>query len=682
MIKELIECLEYQDYINYSDEKLLQEEIYSYLVAFEVDREVQLEKGLGIIDFIVTFPEGTRVGIELKTKPKGSELFRQLHKYARSEKIDLLILVTTKEVDVVEKINEKEVYYINISHNALLSTKKNEFKQLSKDKMVYGNIHFDPNHNEWIIEDILPDARMILRRIFSGLQKTRNKGFRFKNTPHVLEDLHWFMGRYPMNSSEKDSVLLNTKILDIKKRKAANFKIIHEDKDVLHNLNVKYNPYKFQNQFVEFFQTNSKMVLADQMGLGKTEQAYLGILKKEAFPSIIVCETGLWKQWKSRGEKFTHLDIETLESGKKTLRKGADVYIVTYSMLKNREKFLLDLDAKMIVFDEVQNLRTGDKSTKYQVAENITSRIENILGLSGTPIYNYGNEIFNIFNIVYPDFLGTSQEFNREWTKYGEYEVKDPVALGMFLINNNVMLRRTKQDIKLNLPKVHKLVSKIKCDQDKLDEIKEKSKYLAELLLFGERLEKGRATRELTVMIRRATGIAKAPYIVEYCKMLLKTKKKIILAGWHLTVYDILKEGLKEFNPSIFRETHSKKQKALDEFMKDDDCRILIIPVRAGAGIDGLQHACNTLVIGELDWTNAAHDQLIERIDRVGQKHEVDIHFLVSDSADSSDQEVIDRLAIKKVQSDGIVNPTGKQTENILANSNIIKNIAKNILKK
>jgi SNF2 family DNA or RNA helicase len=82
---------------------------------------------------------------------------------------------------------------------------------------------------------------------------------------------------------------------------------------------------------------------------------------------------------------------------------------------------------------------------------------------------------------------------------------------------------------------------------------------------------------------------------------------------------------------------------------------LFIISLRSGIGLDGLQHRCRTVVIGELDWSPKVHDQVIGRVDRDGQANQVTVYFPVSDFG--SDPVIIDLLGLKSSQSYGIIDP-------------------------
>ena len=56
--------------------------------------------------------------------------------------------------------------------------------------------------------------------------------------------------------------------------------------------------------------------------------------------------------------------------------------------------------------------------------------------------------------------------------------------------------------------------------------------------------------------------------------------------------------------------------------------KVMFISLRSGAGLNGLQHVCSDVVVGELDWSPQVHKQLIGRVRRWGQLLRVTAHFL------------------------------------------------------
>jgi hypothetical protein len=172
--------------------------------------------------------------------------------------------------------------------------------------------------------------------------------------------------------------------------------------------------------------------------------------------------------------------------------------------------------------------------------------------------------------------------------------------------------------------------------------------------------EDSQSARDFDFKLRQATGIAKAKPAAEFVKMLLESEEKIVLVGYHHAVYDIWRKEFKDIKIVWYTGDESLKEKDLSvkDFI-EGDARLLIISVRSGAGIDGLQRVCNTMVIAELDWTNSVLDQMVGRLARDGQNKHVQAYFLTV--ADGSDPFIMARLGEKRSQHDGVID--GKDSE-------------------
>ncbi len=151
--------------------------------------------------------------------------------------------------------------------------------------------------------------------------------------------------------------------------------------------------------------------------------------------------------------------------------------------------------------------------------------------------------------------------------------------------------------------------------------------------------------------------MAKAPYVAAFVRMLLERERKVVLVGHHHDVYEVWREQLAEFNPVMYTGAQSDTQKAASKkrFVEDDDCRVLILAVRSGAGLNGLQDVCSTMVFGEIDWSPAQHHQVIGRLARDGQTLPVAAVFMLSDGG--SDPPMADLLDLKRRIADPINDP-------------------------
>lgn len=111
-----------------------------------------------------------------------------------------------------------------------------------------------------------------------------------------------------------------------------------------------------------------------------------------------------------------------------------------------------------------RNWRHGG-TEKYSAASLLAEECERVIGLSGTPIYNKGSEIWNVVNILDFHCLGDWESFTRAWCDgYGNHLVRDPALLGDHLLPRRIDSRRTKQEVLTELPPKRRLVQEIDAD--------------------------------------------------------------------------------------------------------------------------------------------------------------------------------------------------------------------------
>jgi SNF2 family DNA or RNA helicase len=233
------------------------------------------------------------------------------------------------------------------------------------------------------------------------------------------------------------------------------------------------------------------------------------------------------------------------------------------------------------------------------------------------------------------------------------------------------MVRHTREDVKRELPTLSKIPYTIDSDPKELEKIKGNATELAKLILAEHSENKGQqfmASEEFSNIMRQATGLAKAPFVADFVKMILDEGQKVVLFGWHRAVYDIWKAALLKYRPLLYTgsETAQEKDKSKKLFTDTEDHNLLIMSLRAGAGTDGLQHVCNTVVFGELDWSPGVIVQDIGRVHRDGQENPVMAYFLLADGG--ADPIMSEVLGVKRGQIEGVINPASglvEQLENV-----------------
>jgi hypothetical protein len=319
-----------------------------------------------------------------------------------------------------------------------------------------------------------------------------------------------------------------------------------------------------------------------------------------------------------------------------------------------------------VILDECQEVRIAG-SQKYIGCAQVADDALCVVGATATPVYNYGDEVFNIFDIIKKGCLGSREEFLREWGRRlgNHWGVKDPVALREYLINQNLMLQRTRKDVGRELPEAIPEIETVESDEAKFTEMMAAHGATAEILAKREasREELFTLSGQFEWQLREATGAAKAPFVAAAVRGILTSEKKVVMFGWHHKVYDIWREELAEFNPVFYggQQTPAKKAESKGAFLNDPECRVMVISLRSGAGLDGLQEVCRVAVFGELDWSPTMHQQCIGRLRRDGMTDPVIAYFLVSEHG--SDPFVAEKLQLKRGQSIPFMDPEAELLE-------------------
>lgn len=558
----------------------------------------------------------------------------------------------------------------------------------------YGEVRYRPDTKKWVIRTD-PFVRARLKRVFARVPQAAADVVSISATTENSRELRWFLLRYPMNVDRMDLMDSLSAQHEHSEQRLASLMAGHV---APLSIQLAEPPREYQTFAAQMCELRKGLLLADDLGLGKTVSGICTMVLPGMLPALVVCDPHLQRQWERQLKRFapslrtvilkkgTPYDLAPKRRGKQIELIESplpDVIISTYHKLKGWAETLAG-QVKLVIFDECR-LRNPDTDI-YRGAIHVASAAEARLGLTATPIHNYGNEFFYVLNALCPDALGNYDEFQREWCHSvgGKYHLNDPLQFGDYLRRNGLMLRRTRKEVGRELPKASRIVHEIESDEKALEKLKGNAVELAKMILRQHEDQKGdrmRASGEFEAIVRQATGIAKAPYVIEFVKMLVDSGEQVVLYGWHHAVYGMWMEGLKEFNPVMYTGTESinQKDKAVEEFLSGRS-RVLIMSLRSGAGVDGLQAVCSQAVFGEFDWSPAIHKQCFGRVDRDGQENPCTAWFLLSESG--TDPFMAEVLGLKTEQSDGVMNPDAELVERIDTGDNSIQRLARSFLTK
>ncbi len=534
---------------------------------------------------------------------------------------------------------------------------------------TYGTLSYNKRRRCWVVKGD-PTVTELCKRLFPGSETSKRGEARFTAHRRIIGDLNWLMLRYPLTVRQSDMARWEDALAQAREY------VMRREEARLMPVSVTPNPTTFrgkltpfQEEGLGFLLRTDRGLLADEMGLGKTVQALAMLSETGAYPALIVAPPHLMCNWQNEIARFVQkpdgspLTIHVLKGLKPYQLPQADIYLMHYLLLRGWKEALPEAQIPTVIFDEVQELRHAG-TEKYSAASLLADAAQRVIGLSGTPIYNRGAEIWNVVNILDYHFLGDYESFTREWCYgYGNQIVAKPELLGAKLREEGMMLRRTKQEVLQDLPPKRRLVMAIDSDDAVYRRLMQPLK--STLLQLKTATGSQRALWEMEVERgeRQATGIAKAPYVAQFVRALVDADEKVLLFAHHHEVMELYKKELSGYSPAFItgRETPAMKERSVERFMTGKT-NVCCISLRAAAGLNLQRASC--VVFGELDWSPAVHSQAEDRAHRMGQTDSILCYYLVS--SEGSDQDVQDALGLKVSQFVGLMGDEAQSQDEAL----------------
>lgn len=210
----------------------------------------------------------------------------------------------------------------------------------------------------------------------------------------------------------------------------------------LHSARIDYIPYQFKPVMKLIRSDRPRILIADEVGVGKTIEAGL-ILKelqarRDVSSVLIICPRPLvsenkWRnEMKRFDEDFAHLDGATLRYCIDETDKDGEwpsrytKSILPFSLFneellagsadgkKRRKKGLLDLDPPphfdLVIVDEAHHLR-NPATWLHRGIEYLCSNAEAVVFLTATPVQLGANDLFVLLNLLRPDYILDSASF-------------------------------------------------------------------------------------------------------------------------------------------------------------------------------------------------------------------------------------------------------------------------------
>ncbi|MNO16906.1 ATP-dependent helicase HepA [compost metagenome] len=388
-------------------------------------------------------------------------------------------------------------------------------------------------------------------------------------------------------------------------------------------------------------------ILADDMGLGKTLQSIAFVvsvlpeIREQQLPALIVTPASLVYNWRNELKKFAPDIVAVIADGSKAdrvraikHRQGIDVIITSYPLLRRDIEQYADHSYHTLILDEAQMFKNHTTQTAHAV-KGLQAKYS--FALTGTPVENSLEELWSIFDAVFPALFQDRKSFN----ELNREQISKRIS--------PFLLRRIKADVLQELPeKIESLQSsQLLPEQKKLY-----AAYLAQLQkdtlkhLSIDGFEKHRIRilagltrlRQLcchpSLFLENYNGSsAKFKQLLEIVEECRNAGKRALIFSQFTQMLDIIGRELAYRDISFFYldgQTPAAERVELCNRFNDGERELFLISLKAGGTGLNLTGA-DTVILYDLWWNPAVEQQAADRAHRIGQKNIVHVIRLVSE---------------------------------------------------
>ena len=399
-------------------------------------------------------------------------------------------------------------------------------------------------------------------------------------------------------------------------------------------------PYEHQKVAIEKLLGNNKFILADDMGVGKTTSAVIAAIESGVKKILIICPATLKFNWKREIENYTNETI-TIVDGKKW--GSSKFIIVNYDILKNFHStdkkdnlnIINDENFDLVIMDEAHYV-SNSKAQRTKLVNDITSRVNRVWLLTGTPMTSRPMNYYNLLKIV-------ESRVTNNWVGYVKrycegYQINRG-GRKIWLTNGasnldelrdrtkQKVLRRLKEEI-LDLP--DKIITPIFLELNSNEYKKEVGEYLDWADKNGNESLSIQLTKLMKVRQIIANEKLKNTFeLVDQC--LEQDKKVIVFTNFTNPLMEIWSKYKKESVPLYGKMNQQQRQESVDSFQNDPKIKVFVSNIKSG-GVGITLTEAEVVIFNDLSFVPSDMSQAEDRAFRIGQKKNVSCLYPIFDN--------------------------------------------------
>lgn len=263
-------------------------------------------------------------------------------------------------------------------------------------------------------------------------------------------------------------------------KKNTTFKIKNSNNSTISSLKASrtlFRAYQFKPLLKFLNSPNRRLLVADEVGLGKTIEAGHIMLelkaRKELRNVLIVCPKSLQEKWKAELYEKFGLTFKIVDTAKELIndlnaKTGTVRAIVNYEKIRGRKskgkedgtkkdkmpntliEYLMEHPQRfsMVLCDEAHKMRNRETQT-YKGAEELMNLADTALFLTATPVMISQENLYNLLHLL----------DNSRFFRYDIFENRmaenRPFIKALSQVNNNVPLKKIKEQLLMSEVKQH-----------------------------------------------------------------------------------------------------------------------------------------------------------------------------------------------------------------------------------
>lgn len=461
------------------------------------------------------------------------------------------------------------------------------------------------------------------------------------------------------------------------------------------------NLFPFQAEGVAWLRRNSRTLLGDDMGTGKTVQALCALPPSPSVPVLVVCPAVAKGVWEREAAVWRPKYRVTVLSGKGAFLwpKHGEIVVVNYDILpdslpqppvpnlrlvegaeivKLRERLKAGGYNLHVIADEAHYVKNpgADRTGRFRVLSGLA---DTVWLLTGTPLVNKPPDLYHVFEsgqmalpcfgdfTAYHSMFETIElqakqgRFKRKYTKWVRPHYPDDLARRL----RRVSLKRRRYDVLKQLPEkrwktipvaVTERAATLKADA-----------IFAELQVMGFDWDAARAnasyfrqspaTFAAISEAAAALAAAKIPAMLATVEEFEEEEEPLVVFSAHRAPIDLL--GGRPGWAAITGDTsHSKRSEHVEAFQQGH-LKGIACTIQAGGVAITLTRASNALFVDRA-WNPSENEQAEDRLHRIGQINPVVIMDLVAEHP--FDQHVNRVLTSKKQITNATIDASARPT--------------------